>query len=186
MLEQLTCNSCGAPLQVPETANFVTCNHCSTQLAVRRTNDVTFTEQLDRLAEKTEQLSERIDDLSSHTEVATLDREWEFEREKYMVTGRDGSRHIPTEGGSIAGGVMITIFGAFWTAIALGMSSAAPDIGAFSAVKVIFPLFGVLFVIFGIFSSISSFSKADDYRKAEQRYRRRRDDLLQKSRSRST
>lgn len=183
MLEKLTCNSCGAPLDVPETASFITCNHCSTQLAVRRSENVTFTEKLHQLAEQTEQLSERIDDLHSHSEVAALDREWEFEREKYMVTGKEGLRHIPTETASVAGGVIVTVFGCFWTAMATGMAWSAPGHGVFGIVKVIFPLFGVLFVIAGVASSLSSYSKAGNYRRAEKRYHRRRADLLRKSRS---
>lgn len=40
--ETLTCNSCGAPLEVPGTANVVTCNHCSCQLAIRRLGSATL------------------------------------------------------------------------------------------------------------------------------------------------
>jgi len=74
-LESITCNSCGAPIEIPETANFVRCNHCSTQLAVRREDDVTFTEELDRLEERTDELSEKVDSLATQNEIAALDRE---------------------------------------------------------------------------------------------------------------
>ena len=104
MLEELTCNSCGAPLEVRDSADFVTCNHCSTWLAVRRTDNITFTEQLDRLTEKTEELSERLDNLSCQNDLETFDREWSFEREKYMISGGGRMRSIPETRSSVVGG----------------------------------------------------------------------------------
>ena len=67
-VERLTCNSCGAPLEVPSSANYVTCNHCSTQLTIRRQENVTFTESLERLAERTDQLTEQVENLSGQNE----------------------------------------------------------------------------------------------------------------------
>jgi predicted phage tail protein len=177
-LQDLTCNRCGAPLKVPQEANFVTCNHCSTQLAVRRTEHVAFTEQLDKLAEKTDRLSERIDDLSQHTEVAALDRQWAMEQSNFLVSDKHGSQHLPSEGGAIGGGIMITVFGCLWTAMALGITSSAPSSGPFVVAKFVFPLFGVCFVLSGIVLSLSQYSKARDYRQASRRYRRRRAEIL--------
>ncbi len=182
-LERLTCNSCGAPLEVPQTANFVTCNHCSAQLAVRRQDNVTFTEQLDQLTKQTEELSERVDRLSEQGEVASLDRQWELERENYLVSDKHGGRHIPSEGGAIGGGIVITIFGCFWTAMAIGITSGAPNVGPFAVAKFAFPAFGVLFVCAGIAMSVFQFSKAGAYRRAKQRYKRRRSDLLREKQS---
>ena len=176
-LEDLTCNACGAPLRVPETANYVTCNHCSTQLMVKREESYSCTQQLDRIEEKTERLAERVEELSSQSDVAALDGEWELERENYMVTDNNGRRQVPTEGTAIAGGIMITVFGSIWTAMACGMTSAAPDVGPFSLVKIAFPLFGVGFVIFGVVLSVIGHSKARDYKRAHRRYQRRRQEL---------
>ena len=180
-LENLTCNSCGAPLRVPESANYVTCNHCSTQLVVRREDNFTFTQQLDRIEETTEKLSERIDELSSQGEMAALDREWQLEREKYMITDKNGRTHIPTEGGAIAGGIVITVFGSFWTIMACAMSSSAPDVGSFRVVSAVFPLFGVGFVVLGIVMSVIGHSKAGDYKRAQRNYQRRRSELQRRS-----
>jgi predicted phage tail protein len=164
---------------VPDTAQFVTCNHCATQLRIQRTSDVTFTEQLDRLAQQTEQLSERINELSAQNEVAAIDREWELERENYMVTDKNKGRHIPTRAGSLTGGIVVTVFGCFWTAMAFGITSFMP----FPVVGTIFPLFGVVFVIFGIVTTISAYSKAEAYEDAHRRYQRRRSELLNQDRS---
>ena len=106
-----------------------------------------------------------------------MDREWELERENYMVSGKDGQRGVPTRGEAIGGGVMITVFGIFWTAMAATMLSSAPSGGAFGIAKIAFPLFGVLFIFVGIASSMSAYGKAVRYQSAEDRYRRRRNEL---------
>jgi len=175
--DTLTCNSCGAPLDVPCSAKFVTCNHCSTQLAIRRSDSTTFTEQLNHLVEKTEQLSSRLDDLTTQNELAALDREWELKREDFIVSGNDGHPIIPTVASSIIGGVMITVFGSVWTAMAGSITAIFPPWGPFGIAKVAFPLFGVLFIIGGIATSIVSCSKAIKHREAERRYHRRRNEL---------
>ncbi len=179
-LQKLTCNSCGAPIDVPESAKYVTCNHCSAQLVVHRRDNVTFTEQLKELADKTEELSQRVDDLTDQGEVAALDREWEFERERYMITTKNGGKHVPTEAGAIGGGVAITLFGCVWLAMAIGITSSAPDVGPFVIAKVAFPLFGLVFIVSGIVMSMNSYSKAGDYRAAERRYKSKRSELLRR------
>ena len=87
-----------------------------------------------------------------------------------MVSNKHGHRSVPTKGGSLFGGIVITAFGAFWTM----MAANAFGIGG------IFPLFGVIFIIAGIATSINAYSKAERYSSAERRYRRRRQDLEQR------
>ncbi len=176
-VEKIACNGCGAPLEVATTTQFATCRHCGAKLSIQRTDTATFTEILEQLTAKTDQLSEQVSNLTSYTELAVLDREWELERENYMVTSKHGAKSIPSEAGSIGGGIVITLFGCFWTVMAFGVTSMAPSFGPFSIAQVAFPLFGVIFVIVGIASSISSFSKAGGYRRAQQRYHRRRAEI---------
>ena len=184
-VQNLVCNACGAPLEVPESANFVTCNHCSSRLAIRRTESSTFTEQLEQLVETTDRLSNQIGELNAHNELATIDREWRLERENYKVSGKDGHRAIPSKGESVVGGVVITVFGCFWTAMAFGVTSAASVFGTSFGpppiVRVGFPLFGILFVVGGIFKAAQTYSKATDYEAAEKRYRRRRQQASESS-----
>ena len=179
-IERLSCNACGAPLEVPASANYVTCNHCHSQLTIRRQENITFTESLERLTEKTDQLADRVDDLTSVNEVAALDRKWELDRENFMITGKHGNRSLPTTGSAIGGGIAIAAFGIFWTAMAFGITSSAPSFGPFGIAKIAFPLFGVIFVCAGIASSVSAYSKAENYRKAERRYRQKRNELSSK------
>lgn len=108
-----------------------------------------------------------LEEIQFQNEVARLDREWELERENYMVAGRYGGRHIPNAGLSILGGVFVGAFGIFWTIMASSMGA-----------PVFFPIFGVLFVLFGIGMSIYSVTKATGYQAAHEQYRARRARLL--------
>lgn len=121
--------------------------------------------------------SEQLQEIKFQNEIAQLDREWELEREKYMVTGKHGHRHIPSRSLSLLGGIFVVGFGIFWMVMA--SSITGPFQGGIAA---IFPLFGVLFILAGLGMSIYSFFKAGDYEEAEDRYQRRRRELLEKSR----
>jgi len=111
-----------------------------------------------------------LEDIRHQNEVARLDREWELEREQYMVTGRYGSRHLPSEGGSILGAVLLGGFGIFWTITAA--SGGAP---------VFFVLFGVVFIAMAVGMGISGATKAAGYREARKKYQQRRARLLAQS-----
>lgn len=177
-LETLSCNSCGAPLQVPQSANYLKCNHCGQQLVVRRSESATFTEAIDRLTETTDSLSEQVEELSRQNRLAALDRHWEQDKESFMVSGKDGHRHLPNESGSLIGGIVIGVFGCIWTVMAIALLSGAPAVGAFSVAKFLFPAFGVLFVVFGVSASMRSYDKAAKYRAARLRYEDKRRQLL--------
>lgn len=116
--------------------------------------------------------------IKAQNEVAQLDRAWELERGKYMVPGRYGQRYIPDKATSVLGGILVVGFGIFWTIMASSMSSFS-GMGGFS----MFPLFGVLFILFGAGMSISAFVKAGQYRNAQQRYLRRRREILNRNRT---
>ena len=116
---------------------------------------------------------DHLEELKSHNELAQLDREWELERENYMVVGRYGAKYIPGKASSVFGGLFIVGFGIFWTTMAASITGLG-DAGPFS----VFPLFGVLFILFGTVMSVTAFVKASKYKEAQQRYQRRRRELL--------
>ena len=177
-LESLTCNHCGAPLEVPRTANFVKCNHCGNQLAVRRSESATFTETVGQLAETTENLTRQVTKLTRQNEIDALDQRWERQREAFMLTDNNGHRHLPSEGTAAIGGIVAAVAGCIWTAMAIAITSSAPDFGPFKVAKFAFPAFGVVFVVFGIFLSVHTYRKAQDYQRAWREYRRQRDRLM--------
>ena len=69
---KLTCNQCGAYLEVPEETRFLTCTDCSSQLEVHRSASTAYTEVLEANATAKREL-----------ELEKLDREWVEEIEKH-------------------------------------------------------------------------------------------------------
>ncbi len=171
-VESLLCNSCGAPLDVPASANFVKCNHCNTQLQIHRETGVTFTENIEKLAKTTQNLTDQIAKLTAQQKVADLDRNWELEQQNFMITGKHGNKRLPDSTGAAIGGVVVTVFGLFWTIMAFGITSNSPFGGAG-----IFPFFGILFIGFGIFSAFSTHQKAGEYQRAKSKYNRQRTEM---------
>jgi hypothetical protein len=135
-----------------------------------------------------EVLAGHLEEVHEQNELARIDREWELEREKYMVADRYGRRQVPTTGGSIIGGVIVVGFGIFWTIIASCMAlfattqlmehdSQMPGSGPPPFLPVIFwgmPCFGVAFVIGGFLMCRNAYNKAIQFEKAYQRYQQRR------------
>ncbi|HEX8463865.1 MAG TPA: hypothetical protein VF627_04540 [Abditibacterium sp.] len=118
-------------------------------------------------------------------ELARIDREWELEREKYVVRGRYGSS-IPTRGQGTMSSIVITIFGGIWTAIALFMAIGASSFprsmgGGPPALFVwFFPVFGVFFIVMGLRGGADMNQKAEAYLVAERDYQNRRAQVLAK------
>ena len=110
----------------------------------------------------TQRIEEQVGQLAIESELNAIDAQWDRERETYMITGNNGVKKLPTVAGSVVGGVIVVVFGIFWTAPAASMGG-----GGFAA-------FGVLFILFGIGVSAYSYGKAQAYLAAERRYRRRR------------
>jgi hypothetical protein len=122
----------------------------------------------------TEKIDEQLAEVRYQNELARLDREWEFERERYKITSRYGQRYIPTVWQSIASAVAIAVFGIFWTTMAFSITSMMPDFGPFALAGVIFPLCGLAFTSFGIFQGIHAYKKVEAYNRALAAYQRRR------------
>jgi hypothetical protein len=177
-VETLNCNECGATIQVPSTAKYCTCNRCRAHLVVHRNSLATYTEAVPTpRAERGDapppdrdwrDMTDRLDELAYQNELMRLDREWEMERERYMVYGRYGYRYVPNAAWSVVGGVLAVGFGLFWTVMAFGFAGGAGGPGLF------FPLFGLVFIAVGIGASIYNFSKAQQYQRAYQDYLDRR------------
>jgi len=121
-----------------------------------------------------EHLSEQLAEVKYQNELAQIDREWEIEREQYLITDRYGGKHVPTTGMGLGAAIVGGAFGVFWTIMALAITGSAPDIGPFSVVKVIFPLFGVVFTVAAIGLGISSYARGQKYQEAFEAYKARR------------
>ncbi len=163
----LNCNQCGAPLEVPAKAKFVTCNFCSTQLSVQRNDKVAYTEAIEEIQERTRQMSEDLKYLKKQSAVEDLDRSWRRRREQFMVRSEQGELSVPRKGIAIGIGAFTTVAGLLWMGFA--MSIGAPGF---------FPLFGLLFIGFGLFTAARMTAKADDFHRSHRAYLSKRHDLL--------
>ena len=168
-LLSISCNQCGAPLEVPTDVKFVTCQFCESQLQVHRTENSAYTEVLEALEQKTNEIASDVAHLKLQSELQNLDRDWERKRKSFMVKGENGHLSIPSKTSSIVGAVVGVGFGIFWIAMVSSMGGGG------------FALFGVLFIGVSIFASGHAFSKADAFEKAKRRYRRKRLDLIERS-----
>lgn len=163
----LNCRNCGAPLQVPGDLKHVTCMHCGTQLAVVHEGGAAYTEKIDALAERTEQIEDKLDVLHREQKLAALDRAWDKEQESFKIRTKDGSTHLPSKTGSILSGVVACGIGIFVITIGLG-SVGGHGPGGF------FVLLGFLFMFMGVGITLWQLSRADAYEKAKRRYEQRR------------
>jgi LSD1 subclass zinc finger protein len=164
-LETIACNQCGAPLSVPEAAQFVRCNHCAASLAVRRNESVTYTEVVEKLVAHTSKLAGQIAHLRFQNELERIDREWEYEREGYLVKQKDGSLVEPSRASAIFFGVIFAIIGLIEIVITIAAGGWP------------FAVFGVVIALIGFGSAVSGARAADAFKRARARYRRERSSL---------
>jgi LSD1 subclass zinc finger protein len=175
-VEAIVCSQCGAPLEVPAGVGFVTCNHCHAQLAVRREASVTYTEAIQKLASQTERLSDHVAQLRYESELERIDREWRLQREGLLVSDRRGNQTRPNSAaagvmmfiGVVGGGVMSVFF--YGVASLFGARSGEGPPG----LLILFPFAPLLFALFAVIAGYSTMLKANDYKRAEAEYERRR------------
>lgn len=168
-LVSVRCQNCGAPLEVPPEARFLTCAHCSCQLEVHHSTSASYTTLLEKLDRNVSATARDVEVIKLQNELERLDREWQMEREGYMITGKYGRRYMPSRTGSLALGVVMIGFGIFWMSIATSMR--APSF---------FPLFGLVFIGFAAYSGITGYSKASQREAAEDRHQAQRERLVQR------
>jgi hypothetical protein len=123
--------------------------------------------------EKEADLRDQLAELKRDSELDRLDREWDQERQRYLIYGRYGAQpYTPSKMMSVIMGAAIVGFGILWTAFAASIT------GGVGGPASIFPCFGVVFILVGIGVSAYNFTRASQYEQAYQRYQRRRALLL--------
>jgi len=136
--ERLLCDSCGAPLEIPDGVSFVTCQHCLTPLKVQRNQSVHYTQKLEEIGDRTRKIDEKLDSLAKWHELEALDRKWEMDRKQYLnedgaVPDQYDSKGMMIIGFLIAG---LSLFGAmfvtwpFVVGIVLGVVIAGNSVQA--------------------------------------------------------
>lgn len=119
-------------------------------------------------------LSEQLAEVRHQNELARIDREWEVERQQYLVADRYGRRHVPTTGMGLGSAVAGGVFGVFWTAMTYSITSGAPDFGGFAVAKVMFPLFGLVATVGAVGWGLFCYARAQKYDAAFRAYQTRR------------
>jgi len=166
-LQALSCQHCGAPIEVPIHVQFVTCEFCDARLQVCQEGSVAYTEVMDSIDQKTDRIADDIKKLKAESELARIDRDWSNERESFMVRDQDNIVRKPNKIGTVFGSGFMVIFGIFWTFMAGSMNP-------------MFVMFGLFFIVVAIFGGIAMFMKAERFESAQRRYRQRRQDVLTK------
>lgn len=171
-LVRLACDGCGADIELPGDARFVTCRYCDARLEVRRTEGAAFTRvraRVEKVERRTDALEKEVHRLekerSLEREIDALEREWAERRERLMNRGKDGSLTVPTRGSAVAIAVSAGLAG-------LLFGATAP--GGFGL-----PL-GLAFCVLGGVFALTQDQKAVRYEQAQSEYLDRRDDLAQR------
>ena len=121
-----------------------------------------------------EHLAGHLAEIHYQNELARIDREWEIERQQYLIPDRWGRRIVPTPGMGIGIALVGGVFGVIWTVMAVAITGSAPDVGPFSVAKVAFPLFGVVFIVAAIGFGLYAHARASKYQAAFAAYQERR------------
>jgi len=100
-------------------------------------------------------------------EIEQLDRDWETERERYLITERFGNRVIPSRWGSIVNALAIVVFCIVW----IGLSMIGET-------RIWFIVFGVFAFAVGLAACAYRYRIASAHDEAHSRYQRRREALL--------
>lgn len=169
----VTCNHCGAPLEVPAATQFVTCQYCGARLEIHRSGGAVHTQVLEAIDQRTQRIAQDVDTIKLQNELERIDREWAAERERFMVRGRNGTMGLPGDGGgvgliaSILIGVIAVAFILFWIGTAFSMGA-----------PIVFLIFGVGVLVVVILGIVIAANKSGPYRQAQIRYQDRRQAAL--------
>jgi len=168
----LTCNHCGAPLEVAEEAKFVTCRFCSSRLAVEHSDSAFYTRVVEAIEQQTNALSQDLETIKVQNEIERLDREWQMQREQLCHRGKDGQLREPTVPATVVGSVLFVAFGFIWVL----MGGAAMSFGGGNPIAVLFEIVGVGIIVFSVVALVRGMPKAQEYEhnKASYESRRRR------------
>ena len=170
----VTCNHCGAPLDIQPATRFVTCAHCGSRLEIHRTGNALYTEVLGAIDQRTKEIAEDVDVIRRQNEVERLDREWQLRREELLVRTKNGGAHKPTVAGGVIGAVIAVAFGIFWMTITSQQGAPA-----------FLPIIGGVVILIGLGTGISTIAKASRYDEEQRRYETERARLMREDRDTS-
>ena len=135
------------------------------QLEVKHNDSAAWTEQIEAIEERTEAISERTEQLVdqvAHLQLQNareeIDRQWDRERERYLIRQKNGRQTEPSYGGSIFGACMMTVMG-------------------FVVGGAMHPALGVVIVVVAIGVGLFGMQRATQFEQARRRYQQRKANL---------
>jgi DNA-directed RNA polymerase subunit RPC12/RpoP len=82
-VQSLSCNNCGAPLEVSPNANYVTCSYCKARLAIKRNASTAYTEVLTQIGENTGQMAGDLRFMRLKQQLQILDEHWQEQDQQF-------------------------------------------------------------------------------------------------------
>jgi len=175
----LTCNHCGAPLEVAEETKFVTCRFCSSRLAVEHSESAFYTRVLEALENQTSAVSGDLETIKIQNEIERLDREWQMQREQLCLRTKTGRLREPTVAGTIVGSVFFALFGIVWLVMVNAASSKyLPGDAGPKPVLGLFSLVGFGIIVLSVIGAIRGIPRAREYEQSREHYESRRRRLV--------
>lgn len=173
-LIHLTCSHCGAPLEVPQEAKFVTCRFCSSRLVVEHSASAVFTRVIEALEQHAGDVSRDLETIKLQNQIEQLDREWQMDREQASRRGKNGRLQEPSVWGTVGGMAVLALFGLGWFTLWNVASKAAWPHPA----PAFFSLIGLGIVVFAVVGLILGIPRARGYANRKAIYEARRRKLL--------
>lgn len=96
-IRKVSCQGCGASLEVSEEVRYVTCNYCDASLEIIHDATVTRSLLLRKLERNTDRLLDEVAVLRLGRELENLDEAWEKFCEATFARDSDGTVHEPSE-----------------------------------------------------------------------------------------
>lgn len=159
----VSCNNCGAPLEVPRATRFVTCKFCESRLKIQNNDSAYFTSVIEAVHD----MKDDVETIKMQNRLERVDREWSMEREGYVRACKQGHRSVPTAVGGIFIIVLASIGGLIMTPAVTGS-----------------PMIGIVFAGVGIMIGLSTLNRARQYGGRRERYEAKRRELTRGLRGR--
>jgi hypothetical protein len=123
-IQSLKCNHCSADLKVNPQIKFFNCNFCGSSLTIKNSGGTVYTEVIGEIKANTDNLVMQSNTILLEQELERLDREWLLEREQYMISGKNGSKSLPSQGSVPVLIVVIIIILVMWLVFAVNVNSS--------------------------------------------------------------
>lgn len=94
----LSCNHCGASLDVPEGTRFLTCSYCSSKLQIEHSGGSYYTSVLEQMQKHAEAVASDLETIKLQNELERVDREWALQRDTFLVHRKGGIVAEPDQG----------------------------------------------------------------------------------------